>query len=340
MALAAEFWEGTASGGFKVTIETKESSVSLNDVVTINLTLNYPTDYHPNLNMIKANLLVNEGFETPPFKLLNETISPPKSKGETLEQKMTYVLDPQIPGTHFLTFYNITFQPNEAAKNKPVDIISNVMTIQVHKAPSLTSLDEVPAPLMRLNLNPPVTLSEQNRLQYLDNSDRKEQERLRNVAIIQSKMIPWDKLSGVMAFILLIIVMQYVKKQKPLALFFKKDPQQIALKALDHLKTQDLPSQDRYDEFYSCLTEIVRHFIEDRYRIKATTQTTQEFLNNSLAAFDSPSQELLSNFLQSSDRVKFSRYAPTFEECQTAEETAQQFISGSESPQDNLRASL
>ena len=96
-------------------------------------------------------------------------------------------------------------------------------------------------------------------------------------------------------------------------------------KALSSLSALDLSEKEK---FYVDLTNAVRRFIEEKYLIRTTSQTTQEFLYKMAndPVFDNETQAMLSDFLISSDRVKFADHNPTREDCEEALQTAEQFI--------------
>ena len=79
---------------------------------------------------------------------------------------------------------------------------------------------------------------------------------------------------------------------------------------------------------YTELSAIVRKYIENRFNIKATGQTTREFL---IASKQNPllegnDQQALSAFLISADLVKFARHEPSRDICDKAITQAEQFI--------------
>ena len=80
--------------------------------------------------------------------------------------------------------------------------------------------------------------------------------------------------------------------------------------------------------FYLRLSDIVRHYIEDRFGLRAPEQTTDEFL---AALADAPQirgdhQQLLRRFLRQADMVKFAKFMPGADETGGAVEAARRFI--------------
>jgi hypothetical protein len=101
-------------------------------------------------------------------------------------------------------------------------------------------------------------------------------------------------------------------------------PYELAIRALQQLREENPPVQ----EFYTRLSDIVRHYLEGRFHLHAPEQTTEEFLyevseNNVLTQ---EHKDLLGAFLQESDLVKFARHHPEQSDMQRALEAAEKFV--------------
>jgi len=83
-------------------------------------------------------------------------------------------------------------------------------------------------------------------------------------------------------------------------------------------------------EFYYEISNIMRHYIEDRFGLSAPEQTTEEFLLSisKNGYFDSKTQQCFSSFLEHCDMVKFAKYAPETAEIQQAFNVTRDFIEG------------
>ena len=105
-------------------------------------------------------------------------------------------------------------------------------------------------------------------------------------------------------------------------------PHEIALKALDALLAEELLASGSVELFYLRLSDIVRHYIEDQFSLRAPEQTTEEFL---AAMSHGPQirrdhQTLLREFLQRADMVKFAKFVPAAAETGGAVDAARRFI--------------
>lgn len=104
--------------------------------------------------------------------------------------------------------------------------------------------------------------------------------------------------------------------------------EEIATQELDHLESLELLSQKRVKEFYYRLTAIVRRYIELRFGIMASEQTTEEFLatmktDNRLTADE---KEILQGFLSTADLVRYALHQPPVAEVQSSMVMARGFV--------------
>lgn len=103
---------------------------------------------------------------------------------------------------------------------------------------------------------------------------------------------------------------------------------EIAYEALQRLKEKNLEKTGLIKEFFSELSSIVRHYIEDRFKLRAPDMTTEEFLfmvRNSME-LSGTHKELLKDFLNRSDMVKFAKYGPSVDEIRGSFISAQKFV--------------
>lgn len=92
-----------------------------------------------------------------------------------------------------------------------------------------------------------------------------------------------------------------------------KSAHQIALEALLALQAKNLPGAGKIKEYYFELSDIIRHYLEGRFNIRAPEMTTEEFLyflRDSQSLYPAH-KEMLREFLTLCDIVKFARYGPT-----------------------------
>jgi hypothetical protein len=108
---------------------------------------------------------------------------------------------------------------------------------------------------------------------------------------------------------------------------------EIALQRLEEIRALMQPSSVR--EFSIAISDIVRRYIEDEFKITATHRTTEEFLrdllessNASLAAH----RNLLAQFLQQCDMAKFAGVGLSMQIMESLHQSARSFVIESSKP--------
>lgn len=130
------------------------------------------------------------------------------------------------------------------------------------------------------------------------------------------EILPWILIA--LAVLLAGAVAYYIwyrmKKNKPVIAFRPKTvipPHVKALDNLEYLRLKKLWQSGKIKEYYSELTDIIRWYIEERYKIPALESTTDEILE-SLHGTGAPgsSQDKLRSTLILADLVKFAKEQP------------------------------
>ncbi len=100
-----------------------------------------------------------------------------------------------------------------------------------------------------------------------------------------------------------------------------------AINALEGLHNQKLWQNSKYKEYYSSITDILRHYIERRYDISAMEMTSDEILD-AIRGVDIPQKcsMNLASLLRDSDLVKFAKAEPEGEENEDAYIKAYYFV--------------
>ncbi len=113
---------------------------------------------------------------------------------------------------------------------------------------------------------------------------------------------------------------------------------EIAYERLRDLVKQDLVKAGKIKEFYERISDILRHYIEHRFNLRAPERTTEEFLaelpySNVLCQSD---QQRLGEFLRHCDLVKFAKYSPTAEQIQRTFDLVRDFIETTKSDEKKI----
>ncbi len=102
----------------------------------------------------------------------------------------------------------------------------------------------------------------------------------------------------------------------------------LAMASLHYLAKRGAPEGDAVDAWFVELSAIVRRYLEGRYGVRAPELTTEEFLQEARRAANLPAsqRELLEQFLERCDRVKFAGYRPDAAESMATLEAARAFV--------------
>jgi len=101
-----------------------------------------------------------------------------------------------------------------------------------------------------------------------------------------------------------------------------------AMDALRALQKKDFLAEKNFEAYYLELSQVVRVYCEEQFRIKAVEMTTEEFLHllKTSDELTASHKNILKEFLISCDMVKFARYAPAVEEAQKSFKLAERLI--------------
>lgn len=103
---------------------------------------------------------------------------------------------------------------------------------------------------------------------------------------------------------------------------------ETALRALKALMSKDYIKTGKIQEHYFELSNIVRHYLEDRFLLKAPEMTTEEFLLHlkQTEKLNTGQKSLLREFLSHCDMVKFARHLPAGPEITSSYEAAERLV--------------
>lgn len=112
-----------------------------------------------------------------------------------------------------------------------------------------------------------------------------------------------------------------------------------AYEALRRLHALQLVDQGRIKEYYFELSIILRHYIENRFGLRAPEQTTEEFLQSikSSDVFSSEQRGILKDFLKECDLVKFANYSASSTDAQRAHDVVVAFIEETRETDTNVK---
>lgn len=125
-------------------------------------------------------------------------------------------------------------------------------------------------------------------------------------------------------------VMRYLARPRPMvpAYVAPRDPLHVrAIRQLDALAAENLPSKGEFKPYYFRLSEIIRAYLGELYGFEALESTTPELLN-ALRARNTPGLPMtdLTTFAEASDFVRYAKQQPDVGECKTHLELAYRII--------------
>lgn len=133
-------------------------------------------------------------------------------------------------------------------------------------------------------------------------------------------------LIGIGAFLL-----YYYRRRKQGVPLFKREvirpAHEIAFEALDELLGKSYLEEQKFKQFFTELSDVLRHYLENRFFITAMEETTPELLE-SLQELELHDEDLSRSkeILDISDLVKFAKYEPQPQEIDNAIELTRNFI--------------
>lgn len=142
---------------------------------------------------------------------------------------------------------------------------------------------------------------------------------------------------GLIALIVLAGIIWFLKSRKKVdkepEIVVIKTPVELALDALAELDKKLLWQNNEIKKFYSELTKIVRHYIENELQIPALEKTTDELIStlsdfNDAETIDTNKGTIakLRNLLQEADLVKFAKSKPLANEIEEDRKDAEDII--------------
>lgn len=136
--------------------------------------------------------------------------------------------------------------------------------------------------------------------------------------------------AAIVAIIALIILFFWYRNKLKNKVVKKITPLDAHTKALEKLKEiekQKLWQNDKTKEYYLDISETLRVYLEERFKVNALETTTDEILENMKLANGSKALNVkLKEVLQQCDLAKFARFKPSPEENVRLMKTAQDFV--------------
>jgi hypothetical protein len=138
-------------------------------------------------------------------------------------------------------------------------------------------------------------------------------------------------IGAAVAILVIALIIYYIRKRRSKPAVVKtpeiiKTADEIALEQLESLANEKLWQQGKTKEYYVRLSDIMRVYIEQRYRIPAMEQTSDEILRSLRSILDDAHRVRLRQVLLLSDLVKFAKEHPIGTENEMTLQNAKEFV--------------
>lgn len=149
--------------------------------------------------------------------------------------------------------------------------------------------------------------------------------------------ILWITLGFLLTMALLGLIIFLVLRKKKKGYYFTppilESPDVRAIKELDAVKSDKIWQQGREKEYYTRITDILRRYIHERYKVNAMEMTSGEIIDQiSHQAEKDAVYENLKQILSTSDMVKFAKYKPYIDENDLSLANAYSFVNQTREP--------
>jgi hypothetical protein len=285
-------------GPLHVDIKVSKDTIALSDLLGVELDAAIENGYSVELPKLSDSLTQ--------FKILDDqNIGKKLGADNKIHIVHRYRLEPQMGGDCTLpemtfTFHKDSQDPNQIAQNS-----LTIEPIEIHV--KIT----IPA-------DPNLTISD-----------------IEDVVEIPTNYLPWLIGAAATAILGLGICIGLRLRPKKAVVIHKvyKSAHEIAFAMLKKIADEKLVEQGLVKEFYEKLSFCLRQYIENRFRMRAPEQTTEEFLESlKKSDFLKPEhKQELKKFLEHCDLVKFAKYQPDNDQINQSLTMAEEFVNNTKS---------
>lgn len=321
-------WQAEVQKPYALTLKLSAEIIHLDDFLHLDAEFRYPSTHQLNMEALIDQLAWSANPLTPQLNVYQTKLTSLTADKEMTSQKLHAVIRPLAQGSFDVTFLNVSFQPKD--KTLPsVDILTPVFTIQVLPVVAQTPLAF--APLMPLEQEFPLGLTEANRQFLWESPERQKAEKQFLQQVIDRHTFPWLTLAillGLAGIGWTVYVMRDrlpKRKRREAPLF---SPKLQAEQALQTLMNRKLIDQGLPQELVVGLSSILLKSLEALSNQPMHGLTTEEVAhvveNNPILNKTQKVSILL--FLSKIDPIKFAGLIPTSEEAKQMEHSVRTLI--------------
>lgn len=153
---------------------------------------------------------------------------------------------------------------------------------------------------------------------------------LKGPVYIKDGIAFWPFIALLLLVISGVLLFFYFKRRKltsQIDVALSKPPHEIAIEELKDLLDMKLIEKDLVKEYYIRLSDIIRKFIEARFKIFALDRTTWELYREMrLKKIERKRVDGIRDFLEDCDLVKFAKYIPSRQEIEALHSNAKDIV--------------
>ena len=167
-------WQADVQKPFALSIKLSSDHINLNEFLNLDAEFRYPSSYQVNIESLIDQLGWSANPLAPLMEVYQTTASSLQAEEGMIGQRLHAIIRPLQQGTLNVSFLNISFEPKEKGQ-KALEILTPVFAIQVE--PANNQIPLVIAPLIPLEPEFPLGLTEANREFLWDSPERHETEK-------------------------------------------------------------------------------------------------------------------------------------------------------------------
>jgi hypothetical protein len=268
-------WNAKMQPPFAVSITVSSDQASVGSFVNLDAEFRYPSSYEIDPTGLMERFAFSLNPLNPQVSLYKPEASSLPAAGGTIATRLHLPFRPLSEGHLSISLKDVTFQPKDASQ-KPIEVETPAFTIEVLPKGKEESL--LLAPLMPLEPEYPLGLTEANRKNLLEGPDwEREQQRLQRE--LSRHAFPWLALSiliglagiGWTAYLMREQLPSWSWKRKP-----SLSPLQKAEQSLSALMQQNLIDRGLQQQYAGSLSTILLESLQDLSGNPYVSFTTKE----------------------------------------------------------------
>ena len=304
-------WNAELKEPFALTIKSPPGPLSLGEMLNVEIEYQLPSSYEMDQEALVDQLMWSGNPLAPHWSLIESQINRLSDQEGVVKEQVTFTIAPLSLGRLELSFLTALFQPKEKGE-PPLEVPTAAFSFDVSPSQPQPSLDF--APLMPLDPQFPLGLTESNQRMWID--DPKEVEKARDQIRydLQTRTLPWLTLlcligcSGIGWFFYLIYDRrsQSIEDDKKIVSSKEKIQQEI-----DNLHKCPHSEED-FSSYYLKLSSLLLDAIEVKsgWRTKELTTMELERALRDDPIFTQEEIEALLAIFKELDQVKFAGIKP------------------------------